>query len=104
MSNFSYFYNDQAEKFAFYRIPQMLFTDERFTSLSTEAKFLYGLMLDRISLSRRNGMTDKLNRVYIYFTLDEVIRHFDSTVYLCNIRKFFMGYSPYAAISFNYII
>ena len=74
MSQFHYFYNDQAEKFAFYRIPQMLFTDERFADLTTEAKLLYGLMLDRVSLSRRNGMTDKLNRVYIYFTLDEIMR------------------------------
>ena len=76
MSRFSYFYNEQAEKFAFYRIPQMLFTDERFIGLSTEAKMLYGLMLDRMGLSRRNGMIDNLHRVYIYFTLDEVMECF----------------------------
>jgi hypothetical protein len=76
MSQFSYFYNEQAEKFAFYRIPQMLFTDERFSMMSTESKMLYGLMLDRMGLSRRNGLVDHLGRVYIYFTLDEVMECF----------------------------
>ena len=76
MIQFSYIYTNQAERFAFYRIPQILFTDERFAKLSTEAKVLYGLMLDRVSLSRRNGMIDKLNRVYIFFTLDEVMECF----------------------------
>ena len=76
MSNFSYIYTNQAERFAFYRIPQILFTDKRFANLSTEAKVLYGLMLDRVSLSRKNGLVDKLDRVYIFFTLDEVMECF----------------------------
>jgi len=76
MSIFNYFYNNQAEKFAFYRIPKTLFTDERFNKLSTESKLLYGLMLDRMGLSRVNGLIDTLNRVYIYFTLDEVMECF----------------------------
>ena len=49
MSKFSYFYTKQAEKFAYYRIPKTLFSDERFATLSTESKVLYGLMLDRMS-------------------------------------------------------
>jgi len=73
MSQFSYFRADQAEKFAYYRIPKTLFADERFAALSTEAKLLYGLMLDRVGLSRTNGLIDNLNRVYIFFTLDEVM-------------------------------
>ena len=44
MTQFSYIYTNQAKKFAFYRIPQILFTDERFANLSTEAKVLYGLI------------------------------------------------------------
>jgi len=76
MNQFPYFYNNQAEKFAFYRIPKTLFTDERFAMLSVEAKLLYGLMLDRMGLSRTNGLIDNLNRVYIYFTLDEVMECF----------------------------
>ncbi|NLV50488.1 MAG: hypothetical protein GXY20_07335 [Clostridiales bacterium] len=50
--------------------------DERFSKLSVEAKLLYGLMLDRMGLSRTNGLIDSLNRVYIYFTLDEVMECF----------------------------
>ena len=76
MSQFSYFYTNQAEKFAFYRIPKILFADARFSKLSTEAKLLYGLMLDRMSISRKNGLIDNLDRVYIYFTLYEVMECF----------------------------
>ena len=76
MNEFSYFSSTQAEHFAFYRIPKILFTDERFAMLSTEAKVLYALMLDRMSISRMNGLIDKYDRVYIYFTLDEVMECF----------------------------
>ena len=76
MSQFSYFHTNQAEKFAFYRIPKILFADMRFSKLSTEAKLLYGLMLDRMGVSRKNGLFDNMDRVYIYFTLDEVMECF----------------------------
>ena len=66
---FEYYYSHQSEYFTFYRIPRSLFTDERFSSLSTDSKVLYSLLLDRVGLSRKNGWVDKLNRVYIYFTL-----------------------------------
>lgn len=46
-----YFYGPQAEQFSFYRLPKVLFTDARFRSISAEAKILYGLLLDRMSLS-----------------------------------------------------
>ena len=74
--SFSYFHANQAERFLFYRIPKILFIDERFIMLSTEAKLLYGLMLDRMGVSRKNGLIDRLDRVYIYFTLDEVMECF----------------------------
>ena len=70
---FKYFYFEQSEHFTFYRIPKSLFTDERFSTLSTDGKVLYSLMLDRMGLSRKNGWVDKPNRVYIYFTLDEAM-------------------------------
>ena len=68
-----YFYGAQADQFAFYRIPKALFTDERFKSISAEAKILYGILLDRMSLSRKNGWLDEQERVFIYFTLEEAM-------------------------------
>lgn len=69
---FDYFSGDQSLQFAFYRIPKLLFTDKRFFGLSTDAKLLYGLLLDRMSLSVKNGWTDSAGRVYIIFTLAEI--------------------------------
>ena len=68
-----YFYGNDAEQFTFYRIPKVLFTDQRYKSVSVEAKVLYGLLLDRMSLSIRNDWLDADGRVYIYFTLEEAI-------------------------------
>lgn len=70
---FRYYYKNQAEQFHFYKIPKVLFTDARFKGLSAEAKILYGLMLDRMSLSMKNGWMDKQNRIYIYFTLEDAL-------------------------------
>lgn len=50
----------------------MLFTEEIFEALSTDAKVLYGLLLDRISLSRENGWMDDAGRVYVYYTIKSV--------------------------------
>jgi hypothetical protein len=68
-----YFYGAQAERFSFYRVPKVLFTDEQYRSISAEAKILYGIMLDRMSLSRKNGWFDEQGRVYIVFTLENVM-------------------------------
>ncbi|AMJ41476.1 DUF6017 domain-containing protein [Anaerotignum propionicum] len=67
----NYHYGNEAEQYSFYRIPKILFTDERFKSLSIDAKMLYGLMLDRMGLSVKNNWFDGENRVYIYFTLED---------------------------------
>ena len=56
---FDYFYGAQAEQFAFYRVPKVLFTNDRFKYLSAEAKTLYGILLDRVSLSAKNGWIDE---------------------------------------------
>ena len=66
-----YYYGNEAEQYSFYRIPKALFTDEHYANLSLEAKVLYGLMLDRMALSARNGWMEKDGRVFIYFTLEE---------------------------------
>ena len=59
--------------FPFYRVPRLLIKDERFKGLSSDAKLLYGLMLDRMSLSMKNGWLDEENRAYIIYTLDNVM-------------------------------
>ena len=56
--NFDYYYGIEAEQFSFYRVPRLLIKDERFKGLSSDAKLLYGLMLDRMSLSMKNGWLD----------------------------------------------
>lgn len=71
----NYFYKSESEQFAFYRIPKLLFTDSRYAGISVEAKVLYGLMFDRMSLSVRNNWVDDDNRVYIYFTLEEITEY-----------------------------
>ena len=67
-TEFDYYYGVEAEQFTFVRVPKVLFTDkEHFGGLSNEAKLLYGLLLERMSLSRKNNWIDKHNRVYIIF-------------------------------------
>ena len=70
--NFDYFYEEQSESYAFYKIPKVLFTEEMFEPLSTDAKVLYGLLLDRVSLSKMNSWIDETGKVYIYFTVKNV--------------------------------
>ncbi len=69
---FDYYYGIEAEQFSFYRVPRLLIKDERFKGLSSDAKLLYGLMLDRMSLSMKNGWLDDENRAYIIYTIDNI--------------------------------
>ena len=68
-----YYYGNEAEQYSFYRIPKVLLTDRRYRGVSVEAKVLYGLLLDRMSLSVRNGWLDNEGRVYIYFTQEDAM-------------------------------
>lgn len=70
---FSYFYGQEADMLSFYRIPKLLFTNDYFRELSTDAKVLYGLMLDRMSLSIKNKWFDAENRAYIYFSVEDTM-------------------------------
>lgn len=70
---FDYFRGMEAEQYSFYRVPKTLFTEECFRSLSCEAKVLYGLMLDRMGLSIKNRWLDEQDRVYIIFTVEEIM-------------------------------
>ena len=55
-ATFHYFQGMECDMYSFYRIPKLLFTSEYFKNLSCEAKVLYGLMLDRMSLSINRSM------------------------------------------------
>lgn len=70
---FDYYYGIEAEQFSFYRVPRLLIKDKRFKGLSSDAKLLYGLMLDRMSLSVKNRWFDEDNRAYIYYTVEEIM-------------------------------
>ena len=69
---FDYFFGQQAEMFTFYRVPKVLFTEDCFWNVSTDAKLLYGILLDRMNLSARNGWLDEEGRVFIIFTIEEI--------------------------------
>lgn len=66
---YDYYYGEESSQFSFFRIPRLLMTGERFKKVSTDAKLLYGLLLDRMGLSARNGWYDENGRVFIYYTL-----------------------------------
>lgn len=72
-----YFYGSQSETFSFFRIPRELVIGEQYKKLSIGAKLLYGLLLDRMGLSARNGWYDEQDRVYIYYTVEEVSEDLD---------------------------
>ena len=69
-----YFYGQAGGLFSFFRIPKALFQEQRFQNLSTDAKTLYGILLDRMSLSVKNEWFDKKGRVFIIFTIEDVKR------------------------------
>ena len=70
---FPFHYGSESESYAFYRVPKALFESEVFRPLSTDAKLLYGLLNDRMDLSRKNGWVDEEGKVYIYFTRQSVM-------------------------------
>ena len=67
-----YFYGDKSTQFTFFKMPRQFITNPQFKQLSTAAKLLYGMLLDRMSLSAKNGWHDEAGRVYIYYTVKEV--------------------------------
>ena len=69
-----YYCGDEEIRFSHFRIPRQLITHPRFKPLSADAKLLYGMLLNRMSLSAKNGWRDNTGRVYIYFTVNEVCK------------------------------
>lgn len=68
----AYFYSENADQFTFFRVPKILFTDE-YINISSDAKLLYGMLLDRMSLSLKNGWLDEEGRVFIIYTAEEIM-------------------------------
>ena len=86
---FDYFYGQSGEMFSYFRVPKILFRDIRFKDLSTDAKTLYGILLDRMSLSVKNGWLDGQGRVYIIFPICQKVRH-----RLCHPQGHLRGAAP----------
>lgn len=70
---FPFHYGNEAESYSFYRVPKVLFTEKRFSQLSTDARLLYGLLLDRMQLSIKNGWVDGDGKVFIYYTVENIM-------------------------------
>lgn len=71
--NLDYYYGQESEQFSFFRIPKLLVTDQKFCNLSSDTILLYGMLLDRMSLSQKNKWVDDYNRVYIIYTLEDIM-------------------------------
>ena len=102
MADFEYFRAEESDQFSFFRIQKALFTEKEFASLSTDAKLLYGILLDRISLSKKNGWIDGDGYVYIIYTiaeLQELLRMLQQTdAQESEVRTFIREIRQYATI------
>lgn len=74
--SFNYFIGGESEQFSFVKVPKLFFTSTKFESLSYGAKILYGLLLDRMSLSRKNKWLDEERRVYVIYTIEGICEDF----------------------------
>ena len=72
--DFDYFYNREAERFNFPKVPEILVAGEGFRGLSAEAIILYSMLLKRTGMSFKNNWIDKEGRVFIYFTVEEIMK------------------------------
>ena len=54
-------------------VPKIFFENEAYRSMSAEAKILYGFLLDRVSVSLKNGWKDDQNRIFIICTIEEIM-------------------------------
>lgn len=72
-NDMEYFYEHESELFTFYRVPKVLFTEEPFKNMNCEAKLLYGLLLDKMGLSRKSGWFDKQGRAFVYYGINRIM-------------------------------
>jgi len=73
----NHFCGSESESFSFYRIPKVLFSEEYYNNLCCEAKLLYGFLLDRMSLSKKNGWRDSQNRVFVIYSTKHIMKDFN---------------------------
>ncbi len=70
---FNYLYGKQAEQFAYVNIPKVLIKEEAFSDVSLEAKMLYGLIMEKMGIYRKNKWQDELGRVYVIYPIKEMM-------------------------------
>lgn len=58
----------------FLRLPMALFANPKYNAMSLEAKLVYALLLDRLSLSQKNGWVNEENEVYLIYTREEIAK------------------------------
>lgn len=72
MDKFPFITDTDIEKFRFFRIPKVLFEAPEFDEISTDAKLVYAVLLDRTELSLKNQWKDEAGRVYIIYPVKEI--------------------------------
>ena len=70
---FRYYYGSEADQFNFIKIPKTLIVEDMFSELTVTAKMLYGVLLDRMNLSMKNGWLDEENRVFIHYQISDIM-------------------------------
>ena len=75
-----YFRAHESEQYTFFRIPKLLISDERYKPISSDAKILYGLMLDRMGLSIKKGWLDDQGRVFIIYPQDKACQDLNRSI------------------------
>ena len=68
-----YFYGLEADAYSFIRVPKLLINLPIYKDLTSDDKLLYGILLDRMSLSAKNRWMDDDGRVYIIYTIEDVM-------------------------------
>jgi hypothetical protein len=71
--SFAHFKSGENEKFNFLQLPLLLIKDDMFNKISSDAKVLYSLLLNRTHLSVKNGWVDDNNNIFIIYTIEQIM-------------------------------
>ena len=58
---------------SFFKFPKLFIYDEKYKTMSNNAKMLYMLLFDRLELSLKNGWHDKEGNVFQYYTNEQLM-------------------------------